>query len=121
MRQPGVRQGEWAWGLCEHVVACTQFDNMRRVARAGAEAVGRRFVGWGVRRARSVALREAVQAPCGTRMRSPMRCSASNRVCSEAHSGRASFEGRDQASLSSLANSKNGVVCGPCRARRDGG
>ena len=50
-------------------------------------------------------------------MRSPMRCSASNRVCSEAHSGRASFEGRDQASLSSLANPKTGVACGPCRGR----
>jgi hypothetical protein len=45
-------------------------------------------------------------------MRSPMRCSASNRVCSEAHTGRASFEGRDQASLPSLANPKTGVMCG---------
>jgi hypothetical protein len=45
-------------------------------------------------------------------MRSPMRCSASNRACSEAHSGRASFEGRDQASLSSLANPKTGVALG---------
>jgi hypothetical protein len=45
--------------LCEHVVAGTQFDNMRRMARA------RRGGGWptirGLRRARSVALREAVQ------------------------------------------------------------
>jgi hypothetical protein len=39
-------------------------------------------------------------------MRSPMRCSASNRVCSEPHSGRASFDRRDQASLSALANPK---------------
>jgi hypothetical protein len=36
-------------------------------------------------------------------------------------SGRASFEGRVQASLSSLANPKTGVACGPCRARRGGG
>jgi hypothetical protein len=41
-------------------------------------------------------------------MRSPMRCSASNRVCSEGHSGRAPFGGRGQASLSSLANPKTG-------------
>jgi hypothetical protein len=52
-------------------------------------------------------------------MRSPMRCSAPNRVCSESHSRRASFEGRDQASLSSLAYPKTGVARGPCRARRD--
>jgi hypothetical protein len=32
--------------LCEHVVAGTQFDNMRRMRGRGAEAVGRRFVGW---------------------------------------------------------------------------
>ena len=50
--------------LCEHVVAGTQFDNMRAWRGRGAAAVGRRFVGWGVRRggARSVALREAMQS-----------------------------------------------------------
>jgi hypothetical protein len=32
--------------LCEHVVAGTQFDNMRRMRGRGAEAGGRRFVGW---------------------------------------------------------------------------
>jgi hypothetical protein len=37
---------------CEHLVAGTQLDNMRRMAwrGRGAEAVGRRFVGWGARR-----------------------------------------------------------------------
>ena len=36
-----------------------------------------------------------------------MRCSASNRVCSEAHSGRAWFEGGDQALFSSLGESED--------------
>ncbi len=40
-------------------------------------------------------------------IRSPMRCSASNRVCSEAHSGRASFEGRDQTSSSMPSDKSN--------------
>ena len=112
-----------AGALCEHVVAGTQFDNMRRMARArrGGGRPTIRGLGREARRARSVALREAVQAACGMPMRSPMRCSAWNRVCSEAHSGRASFEGGDEASLSSLANPKTEVARGPCRARRDGG
>ena len=46
-------------------------------------------------------------------MRSPMRCSVPNRVCSEVLSFRVSLEGRDQASLSSLANPKTGLACGP--------
>ena len=76
--------------LCEHVVAGTQFDNMRRMARArrGGGRPTIRGLGREVRRERSVALREAVQGGVW----SPMRCSASSRVCSEAHSGRASFE-----------------------------
>jgi hypothetical protein len=49
-------------------------------------------------------------------MRSPMRCSAWNRVCSETHSGCASFEGGDQASVSSLANPKTGVLWAVSRA-----
>ena len=84
--------------LCEHVVAGTQFDNMRRMARArrGGGRPTIRGLGREVRRERSVAPREAVQGGVW----SPMRCSASNCVCSESHSGRASFERRDQASLS---------------------
>jgi hypothetical protein len=49
--------------LCEHVVAGTQFDNMRRMARARRRG-GRptiRGLGRQARRARSVPLREAVQ------------------------------------------------------------
>jgi len=63
MRQPGVRQSEWPEALCERVVAGTQFDNMRRMARARRRG-GRptiRGLGREARRARSVALREAVQ------------------------------------------------------------
>jgi hypothetical protein len=50
--------------LCEHVVAGTQFDNMRRMARAlrGGGRPPIRGLGREARRARSVALREAVQA-----------------------------------------------------------
>jgi hypothetical protein len=49
--------------LCEHVVAGTQFDNMRRMARArrGGGRPTIRGLGRESRRARSVALREAVQ------------------------------------------------------------
>jgi hypothetical protein len=49
--------------LCEHVVAGTQFDNMRRMARArrGGGRPTIRGLGREARRARSVALREAVQ------------------------------------------------------------
>jgi hypothetical protein len=49
--------------LCEHVVAGTQFDNMRRIARArcGGGRPTIRGLGREARRARSVALREAVQ------------------------------------------------------------
>lgn len=43
-------------------------------------------------------------------MQSRMRCSASNHVCCEANSGRASFTGGDQASLSSLGNPKTEVA-----------
>ena len=70
--------------------------------------------GLGVRRGGRVRWRCARQsrAACGMPMRSPVRCSAWHRVCSEAHSGRASFEGRDQASLSSLANPKPGLCVG---------
>ena len=47
--------------LCEHVVAGTQFDNMRRMARArrGGGRPTIRGLGREARRARSVALREA--------------------------------------------------------------
>ena len=109
--------------LCEHVVAGTQFDNMRRIVRARRGGGRPRIRGWGVRRGGRVRWRCArpSRAACGMPMQSPMRCSASNRVCSEAHSGRASFEGGDQASLSTLANPKTEVARGPCRARRDGG
>ena len=77
----------------------------------GAGAVGLRFVGWGARRGGRVRWRCArpSRVACGVPMQR-MRCSASNCVCSAAHSGSASFEGRDQASLSSLANPKTGVV-----------
>jgi hypothetical protein len=51
--------------LCEHVVAGTQFDNMRRRRMARARRGGGRptirGLGREARRARSVALREAVQ------------------------------------------------------------
>jgi hypothetical protein len=49
--------------LREHVVAGTQFDNMRRIARArrGGGRPTIRGLGREARRARSVALREAVQ------------------------------------------------------------
>lgn len=49
--------------LCEHVVAGTQFDNMRRMARArrGGDWPTIRGLGREARRGRSVALREAVQ------------------------------------------------------------
>jgi hypothetical protein len=49
--------------LCEHVVAGTQFDNMRRMARArrGGGRPTIRGLGREARRSRSVALREAVQ------------------------------------------------------------
>ena len=52
-----------AGALCEHVVAGTQFDNMRRMARArrGGGRPTIRGLGREARRARSVALREAVQ------------------------------------------------------------
>jgi len=86
--------------LCEHVVAGTQFDNMRRRRMARARRGGGRptirGLGRDSRRAR-VRWRCArpSRAACGMPMRSPMRCSASNHVCSEAHSGRASFEGRE--------------------------
>ena len=48
--------------LCEHVVAGTQFDNMRRMARApnGGGRPTIRGLGRDARRARSVALREDV-------------------------------------------------------------
>jgi len=57
---------------------------MRRMARVrrGGSRPTIRGLGREARRSRAVALREAVQAPCGTRMRSPMRCSGPNRVCS---------------------------------------
>jgi hypothetical protein len=84
-----------AGALCEHVVAGTQFDNMRRMRGLGAEAVGPRFVGWGVRRGGRVRWRCAwpSRAACGMPMRSPMRCSTPNHGCSETYSGRPSFEG----------------------------
>ena len=49
--------------LCEYVVAGTQFDNIRRMARArrGGGRPTMRGLGCEARRARSVALREAVQ------------------------------------------------------------
>ena len=49
--------------LCEYVVAGTQFDNMRRTARArrGGGRPTMRGLGREARRARSVALLEAVQ------------------------------------------------------------
>jgi hypothetical protein len=49
--------------LCKHVVAGTQLDNMRRMARArrGGGRPTIRGLGRGARRARSVALRQAVQ------------------------------------------------------------
>jgi hypothetical protein len=49
--------------LCEHVVSGTQFDNMRRMARArrGGGRPTIRGLGCEARRARSVALREAVE------------------------------------------------------------
>ena len=49
--------------LCEHVVAGTQLDNMRRMARArrGGGRPGIRGLGREARRARSVAQREAIQ------------------------------------------------------------
>ena len=49
--------------LCEHVVAGTQLDNMRRMARArrGGGRPTIRGLGREARRARSVALRQAVQ------------------------------------------------------------
>ena len=52
-----------AGALCEHVMAGTQFDNMRRMARArrGGGRPTIRGLGREARRARSVALREAVQ------------------------------------------------------------
>ena len=48
---------------CEHVVAGTQLDNMRRMARArrGGGRPTIRGLGREARRARSVALRQAVQ------------------------------------------------------------
>ena len=50
--------------LCEHVVADTQFDNMRRMAgaRRGGSRPTIRGRGREARQARSVALREAVQS-----------------------------------------------------------
>ena len=62
-RKPGVRQGEWFWVAVWHVVAGTQFDNMRRMARAprGGGRPTIRGLGREARRGRSVALREAVQ------------------------------------------------------------
>ena len=62
-RQPGVRQMSGPGALCEHVVAGTQFDNMRRMARArrGGGRPTIRGLGREARRARSVAQREAIQ------------------------------------------------------------
>jgi hypothetical protein len=81
--------------LPEHVVAGTQFDNMRRIARArrGGGRPTIRGLGREARRARSVALARPSKAATGMPMRSPMRYSAPNLVCSEAHSVGAMFSG----------------------------
>jgi hypothetical protein len=105
--------------LCEHVVAGTQFDNMRRMARArrGGGRPTIRGLGREARRTRSVAARgrpgRRVGCQCVARRRTAF-------VLKRTRGARRS-RGRDRASLSSLANPKSGVVCGPCRARRDGG
>lgn len=122
MRQPGVR-GEWAWAPCKRVVAGTRFDNMRRISparrRGGQPTI--RGLGRQVRRQRSVALREAVRVGVGDAGAVADTLLGVATRLSEAHSGRAWFEGWDQASLSSLANPKTEVARGQCRARRDGG
>lgn len=63
MRQPGGVNVSGSGALYEHVVAGTQFDNMRRMARArrGGGRPTIRGLGLKARRARSVALREAVR------------------------------------------------------------
>jgi hypothetical protein len=62
MRHPGFVEVSVPGALREHVVAGTQFDNMRRMARArrGGGRPTIRGLGREARRARSVALREAV-------------------------------------------------------------
>ena len=63
-RKPGVREGESGLGcLRQHVMAGTQLENMRRMARArrGGGRPTIRGLGREARRARSVALREAVR------------------------------------------------------------
>ena len=122
MRQPGVRQSEWFWALCEHVVGGTQFDNMRRMARARRGGSRPTIRGLGVRRGGRVRWRCArpSRAACGMPMRSPMRCSVPNRVCSEVLSFRVSLGG-GSVFVVVAGESEGWGLRGRCRARRDGG